>query len=1214
MLTAKKALAAARVYTQETAQEMGALKGAPCTIKSIVKSGNLNTVTFEWTDRSEVTHESTMLVYDGTNGTDGQDGAPGADGFSPTITVKTATSSEYVLTITDKNGSYDTPNLKGGGGGGGGASSLSDLDDIALSSLANGDVLVYDSTAGKWKNVQLDIPTQLSDLSDIDLASLADADILKYDFDNQKWVNGKLDYSELTGTPTLGTAAAKDSTDAVTQGSTELLESGGAYTALDGKVDKVTGKGLSTNDFTDAEKQKLDNMELDDLADVDMSGITDGQILAWDNANSKMVPADNTGEEYTAGMGIDISAGNEISTEFIMYPGTKAEWDLLPTSEKIKYTHTAWEDSQSGIVDNLPTQNSDNLVKSGGVWTGLDAKADKATTLNGYGITDAYTKTETDNAITAEIEKLDVTDSAVTGSYVTAVSETDGKISVTREAADASPTQSSNKMVKSGGVYSALGDKADKVTSATTGDFAGLDASGNLTDSGKKASDFATAQGLADEAATRSYMGAKNLIRFPYETTSYSILTVEDDGGLTLNGTPTTDFWIAINNNTSDVHPYVLPAGRYIFSCKRVGNVAITLGVRTVDGDVSLASMYFGNEDYIESTFELAEATDLKVRGYIGANIACDGTIYPMIRLATDADTTYQLYAKTNKELTDEVSANASGLADEAKTRGAMGAKNLIPMDQVKDSTVNSHGTWSGNVYTDNGVEFTFNPENGTVVANGTSNGGEGTHATFYYAVRSNDSRLNMPANTYKLTGCPAGGSSSTYFLYLNTKYQSNNTNNGGMTDEGEGVTATYANDMWAGVYVDIANGTTVTNLEFKPMLRLASDIDDTYQPYAKTNKELTDEVGGKLDNVVISDISQIPNSDIKDLPDGLYTIILGVITDPNILNAPPCNSGVQLLITTASSGFRYFNCTPYNKGWPTYFGGCAPAASEIEWRPVVITPNSNLLDNPWFTVNQRGFTDTLPSNGYCVDRFVARGTMGVSLSNGVITLVNNRSDGSSWFGQKIEQQTAYGFVGKPMTLSFMLSDGDVKSWSFVLTDTSSAKQSDDFNINGSVVYLRTEWTNSVLNVLLWLRNTNDTISIKAMKLELGHVSTLALDVEPNYQDELDKCQRYFERIGGTNLEVFATGIYEMGTILTVALKYKRKRVAPSATLNGTVYCWDDSHMGASALPATTISSPFLGFDGYGRISFDVTGGTGGKFGLAQFRDTTSYLDLSADL
>lgn len=39
----------------------------------------------------------------------------------------------------------------------------------------------------------------------------------------------------------------------------------------------------------------------------------------------------------------------------------------------------------------------------------------------------------------------------------------------------------------------AVENKADKVSSATNGHLAGLNASGNLTDSGKKASDFATA-------------------------------------------------------------------------------------------------------------------------------------------------------------------------------------------------------------------------------------------------------------------------------------------------------------------------------------------------------------------------------------------------------------------------------------------------------------------------------------------------------------------------------------------------------------------------------------------------------------------------------------------------------------------------------------------------------------------------------------------------
>lgn len=41
----------------------------------------------------------------------GQDGKDGKDGFSPTITVHKDTKTEYILKVTNKDGSYYTPNL-----------------------------------------------------------------------------------------------------------------------------------------------------------------------------------------------------------------------------------------------------------------------------------------------------------------------------------------------------------------------------------------------------------------------------------------------------------------------------------------------------------------------------------------------------------------------------------------------------------------------------------------------------------------------------------------------------------------------------------------------------------------------------------------------------------------------------------------------------------------------------------------------------------------------------------------------------------------------------------------------------------------------------------------------------------------------------------------------------------------------------------------------
>ncbi len=63
-----------------------------------------------------------------------------------------------------------------------------------------------------------------------------------------------------------------------------------------------------------------------------------------------------------------------------------------------------------------------------------------------------------------------------------------------------------DKMTDATELATAIAGKADKVEGATEGNFAGLDAEGNLVDSGKKATDFATTGALADvDAKFASY-------------------------------------------------------------------------------------------------------------------------------------------------------------------------------------------------------------------------------------------------------------------------------------------------------------------------------------------------------------------------------------------------------------------------------------------------------------------------------------------------------------------------------------------------------------------------------------------------------------------------------------------------------------------------------------------------------------------------------------
>ena len=58
-------LAMARKYTQATANALGAVRGAPCTIESIVDNGDANVVTFGWTGADGTHQTSTMAIPHG---------------------------------------------------------------------------------------------------------------------------------------------------------------------------------------------------------------------------------------------------------------------------------------------------------------------------------------------------------------------------------------------------------------------------------------------------------------------------------------------------------------------------------------------------------------------------------------------------------------------------------------------------------------------------------------------------------------------------------------------------------------------------------------------------------------------------------------------------------------------------------------------------------------------------------------------------------------------------------------------------------------------------------------------------------------------------------------------------------------------------------------------------------------------------------------------
>lgn len=109
-MNANEAYLLARAYTNKALEGAGALKGAPCQIKSITSITGGHRVTFEWEDSEGETSTETMDVMDGTNGTDGDDGV----GISSITYKEEDQDGNYVYTVLLTNSSsYDITCPKG---------------------------------------------------------------------------------------------------------------------------------------------------------------------------------------------------------------------------------------------------------------------------------------------------------------------------------------------------------------------------------------------------------------------------------------------------------------------------------------------------------------------------------------------------------------------------------------------------------------------------------------------------------------------------------------------------------------------------------------------------------------------------------------------------------------------------------------------------------------------------------------------------------------------------------------------------------------------------------------------------------------------------------------------------------------------------------------------------------------------------------------------
>lgn len=478
-------------------------------------------------------------------------------------------------------------------------------------------------------------------------------------------------------------------------------------------------------------------------------------------------------------------------------------------------------------------------------------------------------------------------------------------------------------------------------------------------------------------------------------------------------------------------------------------------------------------------------------------------------------------------DITDD-SLSPSGHVD-WESNGEIGAKNILENEK--------------STQTISGVTFTVNSD-GSVIADGTA-----TDIIWFQI--NNGFKLNDVE--YTLTGCPIGGGENTYEVQIRSTESSSSLWQF-IVDRGNGATGLCSSSRTYIAFIGIKSGVTVTNLLFKPMLRLATDSDSTYQPYAMTNKQIT----------------------------------------------------------------------PY----------------------VQAISNPNLLDNPWFTVNQRGLSSYTSShiNTYTVDRWrleVSNTNHSVTVNNdGSLTITNSDASQALYFSQPILKKDFLVRTGTNYVASV-----DVLSYSGTINvDVGLMDESPWYRFSNGIItstgintfkgVVPDDWGGTIASFrpLCFILSAGASMTIRSVKLERGTVSTLAMDSIPNHQQELAKCQRYFCRIGKTTTsnngyELSNSMAYNNNYIWFVVRTPVPLRAKPTISKTGAFIV---TSSGTNTAEVSNISSfGIIGEDGLFGNSVEITlafypetplpAGTlqmGHSYMLRTAASVTApaYIDFSADL
>lgn len=634
-----------RRYTDMSIIGLGAIRGANCTVKDIVHQDGTNTVTFEWTGTDGTTKTRDMVVYDGTPIYVWESGNTYHYGD-----LAIYESQFYRCIVENNDVTFDSTKWNEIGSPDGNYDIVQSTNLLPARFTAADRKLYYvidENCFYLWNGTAWikTISNKIADLDDINLEDLAEGDVLVWDSVNEKWVN-KAKFDEYK-TTFVGTQAQWDALTPAQQNVYEIIN--------------ITDDGEVINLGVYLEKKAV--LPTANADNVGKTYIYTGAS----NANYKKgacYECQQVGQTYT----------------WVQVSVSKDDFNALGTASTKNYT------------SNVRPNNTD-LVESQAVYSAINSALSSIYVPRGDL---SCAELTSDLLIPANVGNVyTMSDSGTTSAlfingagHPIAVND---NVGIIRAGADTI-------------MFNLMGNAFD------LHDYQTKELETPITIDGTQATEVEGAlgglNGAVDKRVTYEYngkVGAKNLLRFPYnendKVRNGVTWLANDDGSVNASGTITGTTYSYINCNLpSDT--LVLKAGDYIASI--ISSVPqMHIGVRLTNWDgaayISLAIAYNNAPVTFTVTQAMVDAIKngtssiyviLEINNY--ADEFSD-VVYPMIRYASDTDSTWQPYAKTNYELTQDVN-SLSYIKDVPIAKGS-GTNSIIESDLQNNiaSGNNSH-------------------------------------------------------------------------------------------------------------------------------------------------------------------------------------------------------------------------------------------------------------------------------------------------------------------------------------------------------------------------------------------------------------------------------------------------------------------------------------------------------------------------------------------